>query len=194
MNSRELILSKIKSNKPEPSPLPNLVEYDRKDISLLENFKDVLAFVGGMAIELVEGETVESKIREIYPDLKNICATFGGLDLPLVDISQISDPHDLAHIDLAIVKGEFGVAENAAVWIPATALPFRALPFITQHLVFVLEKQHLVWNMHQAYQKLDMQHLGGYGVFVSGPSKTADIEQSLVIGAHGSRSLVIILI
>lgn len=194
MNSRELILSKIKTNKPEPSPLPDLVEYPRPDISLVDNFKDVLAFVGGMAIELSENETIESKIKEIYPDLKNICATFDGIDLPLVDISKLTDPHDLRHIDLAIIKGEFGVAENAAVWIPSNALPFRALPFITQHMVFVLDKKNLVWNMHQAYQKLDMQNLGGYGVFVSGPSKTADIEQSLVIGAHGSRSLVVILI
>lgn len=194
MTSRELILSKIKTNKPEQSPLPELFEFPRPDVSLVDNFKDVLAFVGGRAIELSDSQTIESIIKEVYPDLNNICSNFKGLDLPQIDLSKITDAHDLSHIELAIIEADFGVAENAAVWIPSNILAFRALPFITQHMVFILKKHNLVWNMHQAYEKLEINQAGGYGVFISGPSKTADIEQSLVIGAHGSRSLIVILI
>lgn len=194
MNSRELILSKIKQNKPEPSPLPDLQVFARPEISLVEHFVEMVSFVGGRTIDLAPNKTIEDEINAIYPDLKNICANFEGLNLPLIDLTQIQDPHDLAHIELAIIKGEFGVAENGAVWIPSSSLAFRALPFITQHMVFVLKKSEIVWNMHQAYQRLDITKADGYGVFISGPSKTADIEQSLVIGAHGSRSLVVILV
>lgn len=194
MTSRELILSKIKTNKPEPSKLPDLFEFARPDISLVDHFVEMISFVGGRTIDLAQNRTIEDEIKAIYPDLKNVCSNFEGLDLPLIDLSKIQDPHELSHIELAIIKGEFGVAENGAVWIPASSLAFRALPFITQHMVFVLKKSDLVWNMHQAYQRLDITKADGYGVFISGPSKTADIEQSLVIGAHGSRSLVVILI
>lgn len=194
MSSRAEILSKIKTNKPEFSPLPELAEFARPEINLVESFMEVLSFVGGKAIEISSNEKIEDKIKEIYPDMNNICSTISGLELPLVDLSKITNPHELSNIDLAIIKGEFGVAENAAVWIPASSLAFRALPFITQHMVFVLKKSDLVWNMHQAYEKLNLDNVSGYGVFVSGPSKTADIEQSLVIGAHGSRSLVVFLV
>lgn len=194
MTSRELILSKIKTNKPEPSPLPDLQTFERPEMALVEHFVEMVSFVGGRTIDLAPNRTIEDEINAIYPDLKNICANFSGLNLPLIDLSQIHDPHDLSHIDLAIIKGEFGVAENGAVWIPASSLAFRALPFITQHMVFIVKKSEIVWNMHQAYQRLDITKADGYGVFISGPSKTADIEQSLVIGAHGSRSLVVILV
>ena len=47
--------------------------------------------------------------------------------------------------------------------------------------------------MHQAYDSIDVAK-EGFGAFIAGPSKTADIEQSLVIGAHGARSATIYVI
>jgi L-lactate dehydrogenase complex protein LldG len=69
----------------------------------------------------------------------------------------------------------------------------RALPFITEHLVIVLDAANLVANMHQAYERIGLQE-SGFGLFIAGPSKTADIEQSLVIGAHGAKSLRVVVI
>jgi L-lactate dehydrogenase complex protein LldG len=47
--------------------------------------------------------------------------------------------------------------------------------------------------MHQAYEQISSADYG-FGVFLAGPSKTADIEQSLVLGAHGARGLVVFLV
>jgi L-lactate dehydrogenase complex protein LldG len=92
---------------------------------------------------------------------------------------------------LAVIQGEIGVAENGTIWVPESNMLNRALPFITQHLVLVLDKNNIVANMQQAYDKLE--GVGNYGVFIAGPSKTADIEQSLVIGAHGARSMMVLI-
>ncbi len=106
------------------------------------------------------------------------------------DLADVRDPHELESVDWAIMPGLFGVAENGAIWVTDEKVPHRAIYFIVQHLALVLPADQLVHNMHEAYDRLTVG-TSSLGVFISGPSKTADIEQSLVIGAHGPRSLTV---
>ena len=78
---------------------------------------------------------------------------------------------------MAVVEGAFGVAENGAVWIPQN-VKHKALYFIAEALVIVLDRHSLVHNMQEAYELLAGQTYP-FGTFISGPSKTADIEQAL---------------
>ena len=192
MNSREKILSAIKKNKPSPSPLPEVPTFEKTDIDLVTTFQETLLKIGGQSIEIRAHQHVQSSILEMYKDCKTICSLSDYVQGNL-NIHTITDPHDQQWVDLAVVHGEFGVAENAAIWLPESQLIHRAIAFITQHLVIILDKRQLVWNMHEAYKRLEMKD-NGYGVFLAGPSKTADIEQSLVIGAHGARSLTVCLV
>ena len=106
----------------------------------------------------------------------------------------MTDPHQLADLDVAAIPGELGVAENGAVWIPGRNLgPHRAVFVIPEHLVLVVRAADVVNDMQAAYARIELEH-PGYGLFVSGPSKTADIEQSLVIGAHGPRSCAVFVV
>ncbi|MCU0983250.1 MAG: LUD domain-containing protein, partial [Pirellulaceae bacterium] len=69
----------------------------------------------------------------------------------------------------------------------------RVLFFIVQHLVLIVPADRVLHNLHEAYGQLRFDR-PEFGLFISGPSKTADIEQSLVIGAHGARSLTVFLL
>ena len=104
---------------------------------------------------------------------------------------QVEDPAELDSTDLAIIDGKIGVAENGAVWIEQDVKQ-RALYFISEKLVILLDKGRIVNNMHEAYKRI---HTGeyGFGTYISGPSKTADIEQALVMGAHGARDVMVII-
>ena len=107
-----------------------------------------------------------------------------------VDLNAIDDPHALENVDFAVLHGHFGVAENAAIWVTDDTLKHRVLYFIPQRLAIVIPASEIVNNMHEAYGRLQVgKH--AFAGFISGPSKTADIEQSLVIGAHGARALTV---
>lgn len=98
----------------------------------------------------------------------------------------------LAQLKSVIVEGQFGVRENAAIWVDETSFPHRLIPFICEELILCLRSGQLVHDMHEAYARIGKE-MTGFGAFISGPSKTADIEQSLVYGAHGPKQTHVIL-
>jgi L-lactate dehydrogenase complex protein LldG len=190
MSSRENILAKIKQNQPDFKPLAVDFKFESAFENLYEKFTKTLSFVGGQAIEVADYEEIIADVREHYADVLNIATTIPELSA-LADFSlNVSDPHELEMLNLAIIEGDFAVAENAAIWVSEKQLPHRVLPMITQYLAIVIHKKDLLTNMHRAYERVHVNETG-FGTFISGPSKTADIEQSLVIGAHGARGLTV---
>jgi L-lactate dehydrogenase complex protein LldG len=110
-----------------------------------------------------------------------------------VDLAAIGDPHGLEGLGLAVLPGALAVAENGAVWVPGEALRPRATFVVTEHLALVVSAADVVHDMHEAYRRIAFPR-AGFGTFIAGPSKTADIEQALVIGAHGARSCTVFLV
>ena len=184
--SRDRILAAAQANKPAELPLPTVPDFGGE--ATVERFSAALAGIGGTVVWLDGLETLGPTLHQLFPEARH---TTSPLFQGTVRVDAQTPTEVLAGIDLAVLPGEIGVAENGAVWLPEVNMLHRALPTITQHLVLVLDHRRLVATMHQAYAQLP--NTGGYGKFVAGPSKTADIEQSLVIGAHGARSLVVLL-
>lgn len=190
MNSREAILNAIRQNKPETDIRPETPVFSSSG-DLVKQYQESLVFNGGASLVIEKLEEVNTYLKEQYsPDLK-ICSTLSEIS-GNVDLNDITDPHLLEDVHVAVLKGEWAVAENAAIWLSDKVLGQRVLPFITQHLIVVVSKSAIVGNMHEVYNKIDIRS-AGYGVFIAGPSKTADIEQALVIGAHGARSLTVFI-
>lgn len=189
--ARDGILARIRQNRPAPVALPPADRFARPGLDLTQCFTDAVAGIGGEVV-LVEAAGRAAALRERFPDAARVVAAAPGLLAEGESLDPAGRPHGLADLDVLVCRGALGVAENGAVWLPESYLGHRAAPFITQHLVLVLHRDDLVWNLHEAYARLDVA-AEGFGVFVAGPSKTADIEQSLVIGAHGARSLTVFL-
>ncbi|MCU0355086.1 MAG: LUD domain-containing protein [Cytophagales bacterium] len=192
--SRDRILAAIRNSQPERLPLPEKFSFESVFDDLPAQFAAVLATVGGQAVSVNDYAEIEAHLRTAYAGVTNIATTLPQLaHLSDVDLAAVTDPHGLAGLNLAVIEGQLGVAENAAIWLDERNLPHRALPMITQYLAIVVRRSDLVPNMHDAYRRLDVAATG-FGTFLSGPSKTADIEQSLVVGAHGARGLVVYLL
>lgn len=165
----------------------------------VEKFSEMLAQVGGHALCLKEGECVAEAVNRIYPDAQRTALALPGMEhtelLPgeVFNPDELDNPAELNGTDVAIIPAQLGVCENACCWIEQQ-VRHRALYFIAEALVIVLSKDHLVSNMHEAYRQIPDKRDVPYGVFISGPSKTADIEQALVMGAHGAREVTVILV
>ena len=192
MSSRETILANIRRNTGTRQEMPDLsametIVYPDK----LKTFAEVLAAAGGKAVELQPGEEVNAVIRREFPDAKRIASNLPEITCATFNPDEVEDPRMLNGTDLAVITGEFGVAENAAVWIPRM-VRHKGLYFISNALVILLDKTQLVNTMNEAY-RLTAQADYNYGVFMSGPSKTADIEQALVFGAHGPIQVMVLL-
>lgn len=192
--SRDAILRAMRAAAPAPKPLPEppvAVIYPDP----LDHFATTLAGVGGRFLRVPGSAALAGTIAslEVHQSATRVASRVPGAN-GNVDLDALKEPHELEGIDLAILPGVLAVAENGAVWVPGTSLgPHRALFVIAQHLVLVFPAESVVNNMQEAYQRIELQR-PGFGVFLSGPSKTADIEQSLVIGAHGARSCTVIAV
>ena len=158
----------------------------------VEHFVELSKFVGGDAIVLQPDDNLNEVIKTLYPEAKSIGSNLPEITIATFNPDELEDSHELNNTDLAIVKGEVGVAENGCVWIPQN-VRHKAIYFIAEYLVIVLDRTKIVNNMHEAYRKIQFSEKG-FGVFISGPSKTADIEQALVVGAHGAKGVTVILI
>lgn len=187
MGSRETILQTIKQNKPEAVPLFPLPSFSHLTDNPFQTFVDTLTSIGGLAVvndaEQLTAFLAQQKQKDVI--VVNGIEGMEGYNMPLFKDHKAAA---LETVDTVVLKGRIAVAENGAIWLTDKDIVNRSLPFICEHLIIVIDEASIVATMHQAYEKITIDE-EGYGVFIAGPSKTADIEQSLVVGAHGPLSL-----
>ena len=194
MSNKEDILKKYRANVREKFDMPDLS--DIKAITYpnpLVQFAKMSEMVGGQVIEVDPGRDVNVLIRELFPDAKEIASNLPEITIATRNPDTVGRARDLNGTDVGVIRGKFGVAENACIWIPQT-MKEKAVMFISENLVILLPKNQIVNNMHEAYKRIEFdKEYDGYGTFISGPSKTADIAQVLVMGAQAARSATILL-
>jgi L-lactate dehydrogenase complex protein LldG len=193
MSSREKILATVKKNQPEGNSLPTILSSSIAIQDLVQRFQTVLTTIGGLVVEVNDWTKVKDHIQLNFAESKRIVSTISDLATVTGVTDFKNDSHLLEDVDLAILQGHFGVAENGAIWITEDQMGNRVLPFITQHLALVIRKNEIVSTLHNAYDRIETMNYN-FGTFIAGPSKTADIEQSLVLGAHGAKSMTVFLI
>lgn len=192
MDSREKILKTIETNLPPHQILPeieaiNAINFEDKAAA----FTKTTEGIGSKVVAVSSYDEITQYINEVFSKDVNIVATISELS-SFTQLDAAVVPALLDDTMLAIIPAMMGVAENGVVWVTDAIFKTRALPFICENLAVVLNKKDIVNNMHQAYEAIGESDYA-FGLFIAGPSKTADIEQSLVLGAHGPKTMTIFL-
>lgn len=189
---KEELFDKLRRNTARQYDMPDLQKLQAIHYNnVVEQFAEMSRTVGGRVKRISRADDVNTVITELYPDAKVFASA-----LPYINIAQrnpdtVAEAGDLNGTDVAILEGEVGVAENGCIWVPQT-MKEKAVMFISEELVIIIDAASIVNNMHEGYRRIKVPELG-YGCWISGPSKTADIEQALVMGAQAARGVTVLI-
>ena len=197
MSSKNDILSAIRRHTGKRYDMPELtldaITYEDKILQFTDSLKagERIDCIEAHVVLMQPGDDINDIIRHHFPDAIRIASNLSSITCATFNPDDLDDPRELDNTDLAIVEGHFGVAENGAVWI-TRQVKHKALYFISNSLVMLIDRNSIVNNMHEAYKRTENMTYD-FGAFISGPSKTADIEQALVLGAHGPVKVLVVL-
>src|SRR5689334_20759214 len=184
MTTREKILQAVLQNQPASTVLPDLSVFKGDRNGVIQKYIDVFKMIGGDALLVDDLGAIKTLIAENFDSSKRIVTTLPELNDIFELVSTSVDPHSYDDVELAIIKAHFCVAENGAVWLTDELMGQRIIPYICQHLAVIVTAESILPTLHEAYETIGTGNYG-FGGFIGGPSKTADIEQALVLGAHG---------
>lgn len=188
MKARDDILQRIRRAQPAPVPRPPAAHFPAE--ASLARFRAGVERMGGRVVEAAPGRDLGALVRELHPTAKVVCsatAEVKGHRRP-----DPAKPAALEDVDVGVVRARFGVAETGSVWLTDACLGAPALGFLAQHLVVLLDPAALVATLHEAYARRE-EFDAAYGILMTGPSATADIEGVLIHGAQGIRSLTVVI-
>ena len=140
MSSKEAILSKYRKNIRQQFDMPSLD--DIRAITYpdpLVQFIQMTESVGGHVIEVKEGQDINAIVKELYPKAKEIASNLPEVTIATRNPDEVGRARDLNGTDVGIIRGKFGVAENACVWIPQQ-MKEKAVCFISENLIILLPK------------------------------------------------------
>lgn len=215
MSARDAILSRIRAalaGEPESSP-PGYELWPAgtwpEPPDLAARFFEELARVQGEGRRCGSLDEARKAVAELFEQLgrpqvglvERSLTRAAVTDLPadhVVIPPADADPRRLAELPLAVLPAEFALADTGSVVLQPRHPAERLLCYLPTVAVVIAQTSQLVAHLSdiwdQVSQRLADPSLLGETLLVTGPSRTADIEKKLVLGAHGPKRLVVLLV
>jgi L-lactate dehydrogenase complex protein LldG len=191
VSARERILARVRAacaaGEPVPPPPP---EPAAARALGWDDFGAALAETDGVLHAAVARASLRGEVERLAGGAF-LCAHGAAalLGLPAAS-SEVKAVDDSACL---VASGRLAVARTGSILVGASEVPLRAHLLVAQTLILLVPQRALVDDLPEVYASVDAALLPrGYLTLVTGPSRTADIEQTLVTGAHGPRRLLVV--
>ena len=217
MNSRDKILDRLRKWTEEKSASKQsdwsdkilFSDYPLSREQLLSEFKRHIELLAGElhvfdsietlaeAIPRLLHETAPDKCRshhsELIDRIKSVNAASAAY-LTAIDKQEI-DSVSFADIEVGITAADYLVARTGSILLCARSAGGRRLSVLPPTHLVISTTSSLVFSLDEGLNHLRSDpQAGSYATFITGPSRTSDIEKQLVLGAHGPKRLIILLL
>ena len=196
---------------PKPPALPTTADHRRVLPGGGDSFEERLALFAKNAAELKASFSAVKDLPELNLKLRSLREADGwkraaahngelahaaaqSLGLPVLLTDGGFDQHELEQCDVGLSECDALVAQTGTVVVTSRAAGGRALSVLPPHHVVLARREQLVADLPAAFALLKAKHGANYPSmisFITGPSRTGDIERILVLGAHGPKKLTI---
>lgn len=161
------------------------------EIKIVESYKDAIADILKIAkatdAKMIAGVGADEceELADVYVEVNKSFKVY-------------TDKFDIVknknELDIGITLGEFGVGETGSICVDNYAYEARIASMLPLINIIFMPKNCIVNNMQDAFDVLAKVFWKGYSGFVTGPSRTSDIERVLTLGVHGPSRVILFAI
>jgi L-lactate dehydrogenase complex protein LldG len=150
------------------------------------------------AVKQLAAIAVDQKWLQVASHRQGLAPTLADkLGLPCLYTDSGYSKETLEQCDASITSCEALVAQTGSVLVTAPGAGGRALSVLPPHHVVIAQRSQLVPDIASALQVVRKKYAPDWPSFMSfitGPSRTGDIERILVLGAHGPKKMTVFLV
>jgi L-lactate dehydrogenase complex protein LldG len=217
MNSKNEILSRLRQrgspdrdyNAPQwedkdlfadfPGPSDNLINIFSQqlnklsgDFHLVNNKEEMVKTLQNL-LEDSEPEQCKAHKSPLIDELKILGPEIRDY-LTFIDGDEISS-EEFAKLEVGITGADCLIARTGSILLHTLSAGGRRLSVLPPTHIVIAEEKQIVPSLDEAFNTLDLdQDIWSYATIITGPSRTSDIEKQLVLGAHGPKRLIVILL
>ncbi|MFN2127145.1 MAG: lactate utilization protein C [Anaerolineales bacterium] len=104
------------------------------------------------------------------------------------------DSEEFAKYEIAITGADYLIARTGSIFLRSATAGGRRLSVLPPTHIIIARENQIVYSLDDVFKQLDRESGWSYATFITGPSRTSDIEKQLVLGAHGPKRLIVLLI
>jgi L-lactate dehydrogenase complex protein LldG len=206
MNSREEILNKVRAAQKDPQAVGDW-DFPADTADLERKFTEALIDVKGETVAVKNLEAFWSTLGSLITELNATRGVY-NLDPPLgqtllktripeVEWREAVGDHEsirrsCLEADVGLTVAPFALAETGTIGVTSGNKHSRLVSLLPEVHIALLPRDRLLPDLI-AWERVRPRRLPAQLVLVSGPSKTADIEQTLVVGAHGPKRFIVLI-